>query len=77
MAGISQKEYNNQVDEALIMFGSNAPCCSIDPRMWGDFKELYKEFNDAVPKSINWSFDQVTEWLEGYEKSKIEQEVNK
>jgi len=77
MAGISQKEYNNQVDEALIMFGSNAPCCSIDPRMWGDFKELYKEFNDAVPKSINWSFDQVTEWLDEYHRVQKERETNK
>ena len=42
MAGISQKEYNNQVDEALVLFGGGAPCCSIDPRLWGDFKELYK-----------------------------------
>jgi hypothetical protein len=44
MAGLSQKEYNEQVDEALIMFGGGAPCCNIDPRLWGDFKELYKEF---------------------------------
>jgi hypothetical protein len=77
MAGLSNKEYYNQVDEALVMFGGGAPCCNIDPRLWGDFKELYKEFNDAVPKSINWSFDQVTEWIEEYEKAKIEQETNK
>ena len=67
MAGISQKEYNEQVDEALIMFGGGAPCANIDPRMWGDFKYLYKEFNDAVPKVVNWSFDQVHDWIKGYE----------
>jgi hypothetical protein len=77
MAGLSQKEYNNQVDEALIMFGGGAPCCNIDPRLWGDFKELYKEFNDAVPKTINWSHEQVCEWMEGYEKAKIEQTKNR
>jgi hypothetical protein len=77
MAGISQKEYNNQVDEALVMFGGGAPCCNIDPRLWGDFKEMYKEFNDAVPKTINWSFDQVNEWMDEYQKAKIEQEKNR
>ena len=66
MAGLSQKEYNNQVDEALVMFGGGAPCCSIDPRMWGDFKQLYKQYNDAVPKSADWSYDQVFEWIEAY-----------
>ena len=76
MAGISQKEYNNQVDEALIMFGGGAPCCNIDPRLWGDFKQMYKEFNDAVPKTINWSFDQVKEWVDGYQEAKIEREKN-
>ena len=68
MAGISQKEYNEQVDEALIMFGGGAPCANIDPRMWGDFKPLYKEFNDAVPKVVNWSFDAVMLWMEEYDK---------
>lgn len=77
MAGISQKEYNDQVDEALIMFGGGAPCCSIDPRLWGDFKELYKEFNDAVPKTASWSFDQVSEWMSEYKQAKLEQEKNK
>lgn len=77
MAGISQKEYNNQVDEALIMFGGGAPCCNIDPRLWGDFKESYKEYNDAVPKTINWSHDQVCEWLDTYNESKKESEKNK
>ena len=77
MAGISQKEYNNQVDEALVMFGGGAPCCNIDPRLWGNFKEMYKEFNDAVPKTINWSFDQVNEWMDEYQKAKIEQEKNR
>jgi hypothetical protein len=77
MAGISQKEYNNQVDEALVMFGGGAPCCNIDPRLWGDFKQMYKEFNDAVPKTVNWSFDQVNEWMDEYQKAKIEQEKNR
>jgi len=76
MAGIPQKEYNNQVDEALIMFGGGAPCCNIDPRLWRDFKELYKEFNDAVPKTIDWSHEQVCIWMEEYEKAKIEQQRN-
>ena len=74
MAGISQKEYNEQVDEALIMFGGGAPCANIDPRMWGDFKHLYKEFNDAVPKVINWSFDAVHDWIKGYEEQLKEKE---
>ena len=75
MAGLSQKEYNEQVDESLILFGGGAPCANIDPRMWGDFKELYKEYNDAVPKVINWSYDQVFEWLEEY--SRVEKENQK
>lgn len=66
MAGLSQKEYNEQVDEALVMFGGGAPCCSIDPRMWADFKQLYKQYNDAIPKSDQWSYDQVFEWVETY-----------
>lgn len=77
MAGISQKEYNNQVDEALIMFGGEAPCCNIDPRLWGDFKELYKEFNDAVPKTVNWSHNAVVEWMDEYLRVQKEQEKNK
>lgn len=68
MAGISQKEYNEQVDEALVLFGGNAPCANIDPRMWADFKELYKEYNDSVPKVVDWSFDQVTLWMDEYDK---------
>lgn len=75
MAGLSQKEYNEQVDESLILFGGGAPCANIDPRMWGNFKELYKEYNDAVPKVINWSYDQVFEWLEEY--SRVEKENQK
>jgi hypothetical protein len=66
MAGISQKEYNEQVDEALVMFGGSSPCVNIDPRMWGDFKELFKEYNEQVPKTVDWSFDQVRDWLEAY-----------
>ena len=38
---------------------------------------MYKEFNDAVPKTINWSFDQVNEWMDEYQKAKIEQEKNR
>ena len=76
MAGLSQKEYNEQVDESLILFGGGAPCANIDPRMWGDFKELYKEFNDAVPKSVSWSFDAVTEWMSEYQRVKLEQQSN-
>jgi len=77
MAGLSQKEYNNQVDEALIMFGGEAPCCNIDPRLWGDFKEMYKEFNDAVPKTVNWSHNAVVEWMDEYLRVQKEQEKNK
>lgn len=76
MAGISQKEYNNQVDEALVLFGGSAPCCSIDPRLWGDFKELYKEFNKSVPRSAEWAFDQVVEWMDEYQRVKKEQAKN-
>lgn len=76
MAGISQKEYNNQVDEALVLFGGGAPCCSIDPRLWGDFKELYKEFNKSVPRSAEWAFDQVVEWMDEYQRVKKEQAKN-
>jgi hypothetical protein len=42
MAGISQKEYNEQVDEALVMFGGGAPCANIDPRMWGNSSTYIK-----------------------------------
>ncbi len=71
MAGISTKEYNNQVDESLVLFGPNAPCCNIDPRMWGDFKRLFKEFNEAIPKTTDWSFEQVNEWMKEYDKAEI------
>lgn len=76
MAGISQKEYNNQVDEALVLFGGGAPCCSIDPRLWGSFKELYKEFNDTIPRSAEWAFDQVVEWMDEFQRVKLEQAKN-
>lgn len=69
MAGISQREYNESVDEALVLFGGGAPCCNVDPRLWGDFKELYKEYNDSIPKTVNWSFDQVNEWMDEYNKT--------
>lgn len=66
MAGISDKEYNEMVDESLVLFGGGAPCANIDARMWGDFKNLYKQYNDSVPKVVDWSYDQVFEWLEAY-----------
>ena len=69
---MSNKEYYELVDESLVLFGGGAPCCNIDARLWGDFKELYKEFNDSVPKTIDWSFDQVNEWMEAYSKHKEE-----
>ena len=69
MAGISNKEYYELVDESLVLFGGGAPCCNIDQRMWSDFKELYKEFNDSIPRTTDWSFDQVNEWMEEYNKS--------
>jgi len=77
MAGMSQREYDELVNESLIMFGGGAPCANIDARMWGDFKESYKEFNDRVPKVVDWSFDQVFEWMEEYNKAKDEREKNK
>ena len=77
MAGMSQREYNELVDEALVLFGGGAPCCNIDSRLWGDFKELYKEFNDAVPKTVDWSFDAVVEWMDEYLRAKIEREKNR
>ena len=76
MAGISQKEYNNQVDEALVLFGGGAPCCNIDPRLWGDFKEMYKQFNASVPETVDWSFDQVVEWMDEYLRVQKEQAKN-
>lgn len=72
MSGMSQREYNELVDEALVLFGGGAPCCNIDSRLWADFKELFKELNETVPKTVDWSFDQVTEWMEAYEKHKDE-----
>jgi hypothetical protein len=72
MAGLSQKEYNEQVDESLILFGGGAPCANIDPRMWGEFKELYKEYNDAVPKVVSWSYDQVDDWVKAYNEQQKE-----
>jgi hypothetical protein len=76
MAGISQKEYNNYVDEALVLFGGGAPCVNIDPRLWGDFKRYYKEFNDAVPKTIDWEYDRVVEWMDEYLRVQKEQANN-
>lgn len=76
MAGLSEKEYNNQVDESLILFGGGAPCANIDPRMWADFKQLYKQYNDAVPKVVDWSFDSVATWLEEYSRIEIEKQKN-
>lgn len=66
MAGLTNKEYYNLVDEQLVLFGGGAPCANIDQRLWLDFKDLYKEYNGSVPKVVNWSYDQVTEWLEVY-----------
>ena len=71
MAGLSNKEYYNLVDESLVLFGGGAPCCNIDQRLWDDFKHLYKEFNRANPKTIDWSFDQVNDWMQEYSESKM------
>lgn len=68
MSGLSTKEYNNLVDESLVLFGGGAPCANIDSRLWGDFKVLFKKFNGFQPKVVDWSFDQVNEWLKEYEK---------
>ena len=69
MAGISQKEYNEFVDEALVMFGGGAPCTNIDARLWGDFKVLFKQYNTYQPKVVDWTYDQVIEWMEEYNKN--------
>lgn len=69
MAGISNKEYYELVDESLVLFGGGAPCANIDQRLWSDFKDLYKEYNRAIPKVVDWSFDQVNEWMEEYKKA--------
>ena len=69
MSGLSTKEYNNFVDESLLLFGGGAPCANIDSRLWSDFKELFKQFNGYQPKVIDWSFDQVNEWMEEYNKA--------
>ena len=66
MAGISDKEYYNRVDEQLVLFGGGAPCVNIDSRLWNDFKDRHKELNDSVARTTDWSFDQVNEWLEEY-----------
>lgn len=67
MSGLSEKEYNNQVDEALAMFGGGAPCVNVDPRQWALFKKQFQELNGYQPKTIDWSFDQVSDWLTGYD----------
>jgi hypothetical protein len=77
MAGISDKEYYNYVDEALVLFGGGAPCVNIDPRLWNKFKDEYKDFNAAVPKTVDWSYDACVEWLDEYLRTQKEQEANK
>jgi hypothetical protein len=77
MAGISDKEYYNYVDEALVLFGGGAPCVNIDPRLWNKFKDEYKEFNDAVPKTVDWCYDACVEWLDEYFRSQKEQDKNR
>jgi len=77
MAGISDKEYYNYVDESLVLFGGGAPCVNIDPRLWNKFKDEYKEFNKAVPKTIDWSYDSVVEWLDEYLRAQKERDKNK
>jgi aromatic ring-opening dioxygenase catalytic subunit (LigB family) len=77
MAGISDKEYYNYVDEALVLFGGGAPCVNIDPRLWNKFKDEYKEFNDAVPKTVDWSHEQVCEWMDEYLRAQKEQDKNR
>lgn len=76
MAGMSQREYDELVNESIIMFGGGAPCANIDARMWADFKKLYKQFNDAVPKVVDWSFDSVATWLEEYCRVETEKQKN-
>lgn len=71
MAGLSQREYNNMVDESFILFGGGAPCCNIDPRMWAEFKDLFKEYNDSVPKTTDWSYDQVDDWMKAYKDKEL------
>ena len=77
MAGISDKEYYNYVDESLVLFGGGSPCVNIDPRLWNKFKDEYKEFNKAVPKTIDWSYDACVEWLDEYLRAQKEQDKNR
>lgn len=74
---MTDKEYYNYVDESLVLFGGGAPCVNIDPRLWTKFKDTYKEFNDSVPKTVDWEYDQVVEWLDEYLRSQEEQSKNK
>ncbi|NBO22125.1 hypothetical protein EBU94_02130 [bacterium] len=59
------------------LFGGGAPCVNIDPRLWNKFKDEYKEFNKAVPKTIDWSYDSVVEWLDEYLRAQKEQDKNR
>lgn len=77
MAGITNKEYYNLVDENLVLFGGGAPCANVDGRMWTDFKELYKEYSKGKPTVTDWSFDDVSLWIEEFKKWKLEQEKNR
>jgi len=71
---MTNKEYYELVDESLVLFGGGAPCANIDQRLWDDFKQSYKEYNAGVPKVVDWSFDQVNEWLEAYKKETLERD---
>lgn len=68
MAGLSDKEYYDFVDEALVLYGGGAPCASIDNRLWYRFKDKFKKINACTPKVVDWSYDQVCDWMKEYDK---------
>ena len=66
-----------EFERALARFGDKVALIAgleisdkISPEeAYQQIKELYKEFNDSVPKTVDWSFDQVNEWMEEYNKA--------
>jgi len=56
-----KNQYNSLASEAQEAY-PNEECYIVDPWMWQDFSDYYKEVNGFRPYS-GWSYEDVRNWL--------------
>lgn len=57
-------EYDALRDSYLKERGEHAPCHEVDPRLWGNYSDLYKDENGHRPRGDAHTYAVVIAWME-------------